>query len=143
MAYATQNDLVDWCGINGELEIIQLTDPNSTEVDTDLVAAKLDQADAEINARLVGVTLPMTGPYPKTLIDIACAVTRYRLYTGDRPETVKDDYKYALKLLDDIRAGRASLGLSGDETAVIGSTAQAPSVSANAVVFTEDVLATL
>lgn len=142
MSYATTNDLIAWCGLHGQQELIELTDPDNFAMDSTLVAAKLDQADHEINARLVGVTLPLSAPYPQLLIDIACRIARFLLYTSGRPEYVTDDYLSALKTLDDIRMGKATLGLSGD-----GTTAMAVPVGVrlgvSASVFTDTMLEAL
>lgn len=142
MSYATEADLIAWCGLTGEVELTELTDPDNTAIDSALVAAKLEQADHEINSRLVGVELPMTAPYPKLLVDIACRIARFFLYTTGRPEYIKEDYELALKLLDDIRLRKASLGLSADESEVVAP-AISPLVETPDRVFTADLLAKL
>lgn len=142
MAYATQQELIDWCGIGGGDELIQLTDPTNTAIDSVLVAKKLQQADAEINARLPSDLLPMTAPYPPLLVLACCKIARAYLYPVGRPEHVETDYRDALKFLDDVRAGKATLGLdsTGTETVVLSDTV---SVAASPRVFTDAVLETL
>lgn len=142
MAYATQQELIDWCGIGGGDELIQLTDPTNTAIDSLLVAKKLQQADAEINARLPSDLLPMTAPYPPLLVLACCKIARAYLYPVGRPEHVETDYRDALKFLDDVRAGKATLGLdsTGAETVPVSS---GFAVSASPRVFTDAVLETL
>lgn len=142
MSYATQQDLIDWCGISGDVELTALTDPANTSIDSLLVAKKLQQADNEINSRLVGVDLPMTNPYPPTLVMTACKIARALLYTTGRPEWVQADYDGAMQWLEDVRTGKSSLGLDSTGTVEI---AQMPkcNVQANDVVFTADQLALL
>lgn len=142
MAYATQQDLIDWCGMNGEQELIQLTDPNNTSINSFIVLEKLGQADAEINARLVGVTLPMAAPYPPMLVATACRIARALLYRYGRPEWVDTDYREAMQWLDDVRTGKASIGLDGTGSAEVDVTAGAVVIAPD-VVFTAEVLATL
>lgn len=142
MSYATVSDLIAWCGMSGQAELVELTDPDNTTLNTTVVQAKLDQADNEINSRLVGVSLPMEAPYPRLLIDIACRIARYFLYATGRPQYVTDDFTVAIKTLDDIRMGKASLGLSSDQSSVVGGTG-GPVVSAPSSVFSEDVLSAL
>lgn len=136
MSYATQDELIAWCGMNGASELVELTDPTNTEIDAALVADKLAQADSEIDARLPG--LPSTGPYPRVLVDIACRIARYLLYTAGRPEWIEADYQTAVKMLDDVRMGRASLGLDASSGSSVSS--PLPLVSAPEVVFTTDLL---
>lgn len=141
MSFATQQDLEEWCGINGEAELIQLTDPQNLAIDTVLLAAKGEQADAEINARISGLNLPLTAPYPALLVNLHCKIWRYLLYTSGRPEHVSDDYKDAIKLLDAIRDGKATLGLAGDGTGPAAPNPDLPAFSAPDRVFTADTLA--
>ena len=142
MSYATEADLIAWCGLNGEFELTELTDPHNLQIDHVLVEEKLEQADNECNARLIGVPLPSEAPYPKLLVDIACRIARYFLYTTGRPQYVIDDYEYALRLLDDIRTGKATLGpgAGGEE---ILSSSMGPAVRTRPMVFTEDLLSKL
>lgn len=142
MAYATQQELIDWCGIGGSDELTQLTDPTNTAIDSLLIAKKLQQADAEINARLPAELLPLTAPYPPLLVLACCKIARSYLYPVGRPEHVETDYRDALRFLDDVRSGKASLGLDSTGTEAVAS-GGGVSVSASAKVFTDAVLATL
>jgi len=142
MAYATQQDLIDWCGVNGEDEIIQLTDPANVSIDSMLVAKKLQQADHEVNARLVGVDLPMSAPYPPLLVITACKIARAILYTHQRPERVEQDYHEAIEFLGLVRDGKATLGLAGTGTEAIAPTPKV-AVYTPATDFTDEVLAKL
>lgn len=139
MAYATKQDLVDWCGLHGEEELIQLTDPDNAFINDTLLAEKLKQADAWINARLVGIPLPLAAPYPPLIVDIACRVTRWMLWTTGRPEYVEMDMDRAEKMLADIAAGRATLGLNESGTEVQAVTS-GPVLRAPTRVFSDDLL---
>jgi phage gp36-like protein len=140
MSYATKNDLIAWCGINGEAELTQLTDPNNQGVDDVLITAKLGQADDEINGRLIAVDLPLTAPYPPLLVSIACRIARHLLYTSGRPDYIEADYRDALKLLGDIREGRAALGLNGAGTGSVELASDAVEWRADDRVFTREAL---
>lgn len=139
MSYATQDDLIAWCGMGAISELTELTDPKNRTIDDDIIADKLDQADREIAARLVGVSLPLHPPYPQILVDVACRISRYFLYTQGRPDYVTDDFNLALKLLDDIRTGKATLGLTTDGT--IAASAFGIHVLASKAAFTDELLA--
>lgn len=135
MSYATEADLIAWCGLNAEVELTELTDPNNRSIDSDIVVDKLNQADREIDARLPGTTL--TPPYPQVLVDIACRIARYLLYTTGRPDYVTADYEWALQFLADVRKGEAVIVDPGMPSY------GAPAVSAPAAVFSAAVLATM
>lgn len=135
MSYATPADLIAWCGMHGVDELTELTDPTNTALDAVLVADKLQQADTEIQARLPN--LSVAAPYPRLLVDTACRIARYLLYANGRPEWVVADYQSALQFLDDVRLGKASLGLAAAPSGAC------PVVTARAAVFTADALAAL
>lgn len=137
MPYATQQDLVDRFG---ETEVIQLSDrANAGAIDVAVVAAKLADADAEIDSYLQGrYTLPLS-PVPLTLQRIACDIARYHLY-DDRPtEYVAKRYDAAIAFLRAVAKGDVQLGpdAGGDAPA---SAAGAPDHVANDPVFNRDTL---
>lgn len=109
MGYATSIDLVNRFG---ETELIQLSDRASTgAINTVVVAAKLADADAEIDGYLAGrYTLPLAA-VPLALVRIACDVARYHLY-DDRPtEQVSQRYKDAIRFLEMVAKGNVQLGV--------------------------------
>lgn len=140
--FATQPDLIEWCGINATRELTQLTDPSNVAIDANLIAAKLSQADNIINSRLVGIALPLASPYPPLIVDTACAIARRLLYKYGAPEHVETDYRDALAFLDKVRKGEATLGLDSTGTAeAVQSSGYA--VIASEKTFTDDVLGVL
>jgi phage gp36-like protein len=106
MTYATQADLIAWCGLQGQEELTQLTDPTNSAINGASVAAKLTMADNEINARIGS----LTAPYPAVIVNVACRIARFYLYASGRPDYVLDDFNWAMKFLDDVRTGKVSLG---------------------------------
>lgn len=137
MPYATQQDLVDRFG---ETEVIQLSDRASTgAIDAAVVAAKLADAEAEIDSYLAGrYTLPLD-PVPLTLQRIACDITRYHLY-DDRPtEYVAKRYDAAVAFLKAVNKGDIQLGVDAGGAAP-PSQAGAPSFTSCEPVFTRDTL---
>ncbi|MFZ2269044.1 MAG: DUF1320 domain-containing protein [Azonexus sp.] len=110
MSYATLQDLIDRFK---ESEIIQLTDEaGAGVVDPAPVVLALADADAEINAALVGrYSLPL-GTVPDLLVRIASDLARESLY-ADRPtETVAERAKTARALLLQIAAGKMRLDVA-------------------------------
>lgn len=140
MSYATQAELIAWCGIDGASELVALTDPVNATIDSALVAKKLDQADAEIDARLPTEIHPISSPYPKALVDTACKIARYLLHTNGRPEHVEADYRSAISFLSDVRAGKASLGLVAG---VVQTSERGPVVVASSAVFSDEYVLTM
>lgn len=118
MTIATQQDVIDHLGNNGAVALAQMTDPAGAAINSGLVAVYLQRSDEEIYPYLGAVmTVPLTSPYPPLLVKIACVIAVYWMWSGDeRPDRIKDDYKWAAGLLKDVSTGKLSLGLSGDGT---------------------------
>jgi phage gp36-like protein len=116
MTIAAQSDLIEHLGNNGAIALAQITDPAGAVIDSALVTASLERADDEIYAWISAVVaVPMSSPYPPLLVKIACVICLYWLWAGDeRPDRIKDDYKWATTMLRDIAAGKVSLGLAGN-----------------------------
>ena len=111
MPYATQADMV---GHFGEPEIIQLTDRHPAPlglVDAVVLGQALTRGAGEIDGYLgVRYTLPL--PFvPARLLDLACDIARYHLYTYEAPELVSTRYHDAIKVLQAVAEGRVSLGI--------------------------------
>lgn len=109
MSYATQADLV---ARYGETEIIQLSDrANTGEIDAAVVAAKIADADAEIDAYLAArFDLPLQ-VVPTVLQRVACDITRYHLYDDRATEDVVRRYKAAIEFLLAVLKGTVSIGV--------------------------------
>lgn len=124
MQYATVQDMI---ARFGELEMIQLTDPEIAAVQTDKAQLKIDDAQAFADAYvgrsyrlpLQGCAKPAPAPGnvaavtyvpPPQLVRIVCDVARYYLYTALAPEhEVYLRFKAAEKELQAIANGDAVL----------------------------------
>lgn len=137
MPYATQQDLVDRYS---ETEIIQLSDRAKTgAIDVAVVAAKLADADAEIDSYLVGrYTLPLV-PVPLVLARIACDIARYHLFDDNATEQVTTRYKDAIRFLESLAKGTVSLG-PGDADGTTPPSGGLPEYCAAPRVFDRDTL---
>lgn len=111
MPYATQADMVSHFG---ERELIDLTDRFDVPlglINAAVLAKALTRADAEIDGYLgVRFSLPLS-VVPALLLDLACDIAHYHLYTLEVPDLVSERYKAAIKTLQAIADGRVSLGL--------------------------------
>jgi phage gp36-like protein len=107
MSYAALADLV---ARFGETELGQVADTDgSGEIDAALIDRALSDADAEIEAALVGrYALPMT-PVPDLLTRVASDLARESLYTDAPPDVVSGRAKRARELLAQIAAGKMRL----------------------------------
>jgi phage gp36-like protein len=116
MAFATQQDIIDYLGSSGDVALAQMTDPDATTIDSILVAKFLSRADDEIYSYITAsLTVPLVAPYPTLLVKIAAIIAVYWMWAGDeRPERIKDDYRWATTLLANVRDGKQSLGLIAD-----------------------------
>lgn len=137
MPYATQQDLVDRFG---ETEIIQLSDRgNNGAIDTAVVAAKLADADAEVDGYLAGrYTLPLE-PVPRVLVRVACDIARYHLYDDRATEQVTTRYRDAVRLLEQIAKGTVNFG-PGDDGSTTPASSGMPQVSSRPPVFDQTTL---
>lgn len=109
MSYATQDDLVSRFG---ETEIIQLSDrANTGVIDSGVVADKLADADAEIEAYLgARYALPLA-VVPTVLVRVASDIARYHLYANRATDDVVRRYKDAIAFLAGVAAGKISIGI--------------------------------
>lgn len=116
MAYCTQDDILNQLD---EAILIQLTDDeNAGSADADRVMRAIADADQEIDTH-VGTrhTVPLD-PVPPLVRKLSTDIAVYNLY-GRRPagppEHIKDRYTAAVRLLELIAKGLASLGAQDPE----------------------------
>ena len=131
--YATVADLIDRFG---EAEMIGLTDPDNTAVQSDRAQRKLDDAHALANSYVgMAYRLPLAGcakPAPQPgnpqavetvapplLARLVCDIARYYLYDDKSTEEVLKRYEQAKQELLHISQGKATLacpwgGVAGD-----------------------------
>jgi len=116
MAYITLADLETRYGAD---ELIMLADRNQDSTpDPDVIAAAIGDAEGMINSYLAGrYAIPLAAPVPAEIVRIACAIARYHLFDDNPTDKVRTDYKDAIKLLEDISAGRASIVITSPTTA--------------------------
>lgn len=106
MTFATPADLQ---ARFGERELRLIADRDDGAVYADVLAAALQDADAEI-VGLIGaaVTIDAQNP-PLNLKRLACDIARYRLYGSTPTEDVRLRYSDAVKFLRLVATGDASL----------------------------------
>ena len=131
--YATVADLIDRFG---EAEMIGLTDPDNTAVQSDRAQRKLDDAHALANSYVgMAYRLPLAGcakPAPQPgnpqavgyvapplLTRLVCDIARYYLYDDKSTDEVLKRYEQAKQELLHISQGKATLacpwgGVAGD-----------------------------
>jgi phage gp36-like protein len=137
MSYATRDDFI---ARYGEDELRQITDmatPPGDTIDDAVIAARLDDADAEINSYLAARVDTPVAPVPHRVKQVACVIARYLLWRDHASERVRQDYADAIAWLKDVAAGKAAIGDTGATEAPSGG---APQVSAPERVFTRDTL---
>ncbi|ANQ83703.1 hypothetical protein dqs_0627 [Azoarcus olearius] len=111
MPYATQAEMVSRFG---ERELVELTDRFDAPlglIDAGVLGKALADADVEIDGYIgARYTLPLA-TVPDRLVQLACDIARYHLYTNAVPELVAERYKAAIAFLRLVAAGGATLGL--------------------------------
>lgn len=138
MTYATQTDLEQRFGA---AEIAQLTDPLAgVAINAATVARALADADAEIDARLaVRWALPLAST-PAVLVRVAADIARYFLWDARASEQVRNRYKDAIRLLDQIAAGEVTLGGAQPLALAAGGAGMAVASRSSARQFTPELL---
>lgn len=114
MSYATQADLISRFG---ETEIIQLSDRSNTgAIDAAVVADKIADADAEIDAYLATrYKLPLQA-VSTVLKRVASDIARYHLYDNRATDDVVRRYKAAIEFLTAVSKGTVSIGVDSAGT---------------------------
>lgn len=109
MSYCTQQDMIDRYG---ETELIQLTDEAGTgSIDADKLNRAISDADGEIDGYLASRFGSPVSPIPKSLVRVACDLTRYYLHDDHASDHITDRYKNAIEFLKGVAAGRISIGV--------------------------------
>ncbi|WP_448092489.1 gp436 family protein [Pseudomonas lini] len=120
MRYCTRTDIGKAIP---EMTLIQLSndDPAAMEPSEDVIEDGVRQAEELVDGYLRGrYDLPLD-PVPTVLRDAVVYLARHWLYQrrpeGALPDPVKDSRKDTIKLLESIRDGVVTLGMSGGQAA--------------------------
>jgi phage gp36-like protein len=137
MPYATQADLVDRFGAD---ELVQLTNrAGGNTIDAAVVARALADADGFIDPYLSQRYAVPVSPVPAGLVKIAADIARFYLHGKAATETVRQAYEDAVKLLQEIGRGLASLPGAAPPSGA-SSPAGSPAFSASPRVFDAETL---
>ena len=101
----------------GEDELRAIAPDGSGGIDADTVQRACDDAQGEIDGRLVaaGIETPMT-PVPGAIAAIAADIARYRLYDDQVSDAVKSRYDDAMRFLLGVSRGDIKLGQAATES---------------------------
>jgi len=118
-------------------ELLMLADRDGDgEIDAGVVAAHLQDADAEIISELAGtVTIDVSNP-PLNLKRLACQIARYRLFGSNPTEAARNDYKDAIAFLRLVRDGKASLDGGADTPEAVAPPSFAAATCPGSRIFT-------
>ncbi len=113
MAYCTLEDIQ---GAMSDAELIQLTDDNipPAVIEQANVDKAIARADNLIDGYLRGRYVLPLAPVPGIMVDLAVDVAVYNIYKRRKkvkmPESIADDYKNTLKILENIQKGTIEIG---------------------------------
>lgn len=120
MTYASQNDLIERFGEPMLVDLTDRADPPVGEIDAEVVARALADADAVINGYLSGrYKLPLAQT-PDLLRDLAIAIAGYKLHRATASDKVRQDYDDAISTLKQIANGIVRLNVEGVEPTAAG-----------------------
>lgn len=122
MTYATLDQLTERYG---EGMLVLLTDRGEVTtglIDTGVVEDELARTDGLINSFLRGRYVVPLAEVPDPLPDIALAVTIWKLHRQSPDQKIKDDYDYAMKLLERLSKGEMKLDVAGVEPPTVKTT---------------------
>ena len=104
MSYIDETGLDKRFGVE---EMDQLLDPTASGTrDATILPVILTDTDGLIDGYLSGLySVPLTVPIPSLVEGIAADLVRYRLYDDQATEAVRDRYKDAIKMLEQIQKG--------------------------------------
>lgn len=135
MAYLIKADMQE---LFGDEELVQLTDRVSGGVIDDVV---LDKAITFAEDVIDAIVPKSIRPGKTALVtNLAADIARWRLYDDLAPEHVQRRYDEAMKMLRDVAAGKASLGVNADTGEEIN-TAAGVKATTNTRVFNDSSLA--
>lgn len=116
MMYATQADLIKRYGRHVILTIAD--DENTGELDETQIDAALTDAANAIDVYIGGrYALPLLS-VPVALNLHACHLARYFLEKNRATDQARKDYEDTLRFLEQVAAGKITLGLAADDTTV-------------------------
>ncbi len=120
MPYATLQQLTDRFGARMLVELTDRGELATGVIDQAAVDRALADADAAIDARLLGrYRLPLA-VVPALLVDLALAVAIYKLHAHSPDPKIRLDYEDALRTLAGIATGAVRLDIQGVEPATTG-----------------------
>lgn len=151
MAYSTPTDLQDLVPYEELVSLCFDGDPDDYASEEELTAAQaaavtakateaIEDADGLINGYCGKVYDTPMDPVPKVIAKFSKVIAVYNLYARRQgaPEDRRIRYKEAIRFLQDVAAGKASLGEIEPTAASPG--AHAPDIQSSTRVFTRDTL---
>lgn len=134
-AYATQADMISRFGPDQLVELTDRADPPAGAIDTTALDLALNDAESEINSYIVGrYTLPLANP-PQVLNRMACDMARYYLAADRTDEVIVQRYQDAVKFLQAVSQGKASLGVDDAQAATPTPPSNGPAIQSGTIVF--------
>ncbi|EON13084.1 gp436 family protein [Pandoraea sp. SD6-2] len=118
MSYASREEMIERFG---ELEVIALTDRDcQRQIDNGVLDYALEDASAEMNTYLAARYQLPVKTHARFLAGLCCDIVRYRLSGSCTCETdpVRVRYKDAIRFLERVADGAATLGLDVTDTEI-------------------------
>ena len=115
MAYATAQQLEDKFGTRLLVDLTDRADPSTGMIDGDVVGRAITDAEATIDGYLAARYVLPLATVPPLVTDLALALAIYKLHTYSPDPKFTDDYKMAIRTLEQISRGMIRLPVAGIE----------------------------
>lgn len=113
--YVTVDEFVAYVHAHEAVELSDLYDPLNSEINSDKVTQSLISASREADSYLRNRYATPIAPTPFELKQPVMAIARYRLSNLDRESRIRLDYEDAIRFLQQVAKGLATLDLvAGD-----------------------------
>lgn len=121
MAYSTQADLTDRYGAQMLIDLTDRGEVATGTIDGDVVDRAIAEADALIDGYVAGRYVLPLSPVPQQIGPISRQIAIYTLHVYEPDQKITDEYKAAIRQLEQIAAGTIKLDAAGISAATSGS----------------------
>lgn len=138
--YTTKQELIDTYGEEALIELTDRAEPETGEIDNDVLNTAINDASATVDAYIIGRYSPAAARDAIVLRSHAKAIAFYKLHRNNYDDETRRAYEDALEFLKSVSNGTAHLAVDGIQPASAPADAR---VEAHERMFSRDSLKAL